>query len=104
MLVLGSGNLVHNLRDAFGRMGAGDTSVPQWAAAFDRDLAKACAQHDHEFVTRALDSADGRAAHPTPEHYLPVVYALGAARKDAVVSFPIEGFDHSLSMRTVRFG
>src|SRR6185436_4896121 len=31
VLVLGSGNLVHDLRDAFARMGAGDESVPAWA-------------------------------------------------------------------------
>jgi len=104
VLVLGSGNLVHNLRDAFGRMGKGDTSVPEWAAAFDRDMGKACAQHDLEFVAHALDSADGRVSHPTPEHYLPVLYALGAAGRDEEVTFPVEGFDHSLSMRTVRFG
>jgi 4,5-DOPA dioxygenase extradiol len=104
VLVLGSGNAVHNLRDAFARMGEGDDSVPEWAAAFDRDVADACVQHDLGFVARALSSANGRAAHPTPDHYLPLVYALGAAPPDAEASFPIEGFDHSLSMRTVRFG
>jgi 4,5-DOPA dioxygenase extradiol len=104
VLVLGSGNAVHNLRDAFARMGEGDESVPRWAEAFDRDVADACEQHDLEFVTRALESANGRAAHPTPDHYLPLVYALGAAASGAEVSFPIEGFDHSLSMRSVRIG
>jgi len=104
VLVLGSGNAVHNLGDAFARMGAGDESVPDWAGAFDRDVAEACRQHDLEFVARALASANGRAAHPTPDHYLPLLYALGAAAPDVEVSFPIEGFDHSLSMRSVRFG
>src|SRR5262245_352713 len=104
VLVLGSGNAVHNLRDAFARMGTGDESVPEWAEAFDRDVARACEQHDLEFFARALSSANGRAAHPTPDHYLPLVYALGAAAPAAEVSFPIEGFDHSLSMRAVRLG
>src|SRR5262245_9035086 len=97
VLVLGSGNLVHNLRDAFTRMRDGDESVPPWASAFDRDLAEACAQHDLEHVGKALESTDGRAAHPTPDHYLPLAYAIGAARRDSDVSFPVEGFDHSLS-------
>jgi len=104
VLVLGSGNLVHNLRDAFTRMQQGDESVPPWASSFDRDLAEACAQHDLGRVGKALESADGRAAHPTPDHYLPLAYAIGAARPDCEVSFPVEGFDHSLSMRSVRFG
>jgi 4,5-DOPA dioxygenase extradiol len=104
VLVLGSGNVVHNLRDAFARMGAGDETIPPWAAAFDRDAAAACAQHDLDFLARALEGADGRAAHPTPEHYLPLLYPLGAAAAEAPVSFPIEGFDHSLSMRSVCLG
>ena len=104
VLVLGSGNLVHNLRDAFTRMQQGDESVPPWARSFDLDLAEACAQHDLDHVARALESADGRAAHPTPDHYLPLAYAIGAAPPDSDVSFPVEGFDHSLSMRSVRWG
>lgn len=103
VLVLGSGNLVHNLGEAFARMDARDERVPEWAAAFDRDLAAACMQHDLAFVARALASPDGRRAHPTPDHFLPLCYALGAAGREARVEFPIEGFDHSLSMRSVRF-
>ncbi len=104
VLVLGSGNAVHNLGDAFARMRSGDASVPAWAAEFDADVARASREHDGAFLARALAGAGGRQAHPTPEHYLPLLYALGAAAPDAPVSFPIEGFDHSLSMRTVRFG
>lgn len=103
VLVLGSGNLVHNLGDALARMRAGDDGVPEWAAAFDRDLAAACVQNDLGFVARALASPAGRRAHPSPDHFLPLCYALGAAGPDARVEFPIEGFDHSLSMRSVRF-
>jgi 4,5-DOPA dioxygenase extradiol len=52
----------------------------------------------------ALGRPEGEQAHPTPEHFLPLLYALGASSKSAPTSFPIEGFDHSLSMRSVRFG
>jgi len=105
VLILGSGNLTHDLRDAFGRMRAGDTATPPWAARFDADAARALEQHDERFLARALDTPDGRASHPTPDHYLPVLYALGAASADDPVSFPITGFDMgSLSMRAVRFG
>jgi 4,5-DOPA dioxygenase extradiol len=44
-------------------------------------------------------------AHPTPDHYLLLLYAAGAAGDSDSVSFPVTGFDlGSLSMRAVRFG
>ena len=109
VLVLGSGNAVHNLGDAFARMGAGDETVPEWSAAFDADVARACAERDSAFLARALETPAGRRSHPTAEHYLPLLYAAGAAHAGAQasfppVTFPVTGFDHSLSMRSVRFG
>jgi 4,5-DOPA dioxygenase extradiol len=42
---------------------------------------------------------------PTPEHYLPLLYVLGAAEKGEPVSFPVEGIDGgSVSMLCVRAG
>jgi 4,5-DOPA dioxygenase extradiol len=101
VLVVGSGNLVHNLRDHFTRAST-DGAAPDWARRFDADVARALEQRDEVFLVRALDTADGRRAHPTPEHYLPLLYAFGAGER-AELSFPIEGFDGSLSMRSARF-
>ncbi len=54
-------------------------------SAFDADVARA--------LTRALEGEAGRTSHPTPDHYLPLVYTVGI------------GFDMgSLSMRAVLFG
>jgi 4,5-DOPA dioxygenase extradiol len=104
VLILGSGNLVHNLRDAFGRMRRGDGQTPDWAASFDADAERALLQHDAAYLSRAQDDARGRAAHPTPEHYFPLLYVAGAANAGDRVSFPITGFDAgSLSMRAVRY-
>jgi 4,5-DOPA dioxygenase extradiol len=101
---LGSGNIVHNLRDAFGRMRRGDQQTPDWAAGFDADAERALAQHDAAYLARAYQDARGREAHPTPDHYLPLLYAAGAASDADRVSFPISGFDAgSLSMRAVRY-
>jgi 4,5-DOPA dioxygenase extradiol len=70
-----------------------------------RRVARAIVQHDLAALANALDDEDGRAAHPTPDHYLPLLYAAGAVTRDDPVSFPITGFDMgSLSMRAVRFG
>jgi 4,5-DOPA dioxygenase extradiol len=105
VLILGSGNIVHNLRDAFGNMRAGRTATPRWASDFDAATASAIGQRDAAFLGRSLETDTGRQAHPTPEHYLPLLYAFGASSEADAVSYPIEGFDAgSLSMRSVRFG
>ena len=104
VLVLGSGNVTHNLRDYFTRLEAGDGSVPEWARAFDADVTAAALQHDVEYLARAVETRAGRSAHPTLEHYLPILHPLALARPGESVAFPIEGFDGSLSMRAIRIG
>ncbi len=105
VLVLASGNLTHDLRDAFGRMRSGDTSTPDWAARFDADTARALAARDEAWLVRALETADGRRAHPTFEHWQPILHAFGASDGKDAVTFPMTGFDlGSLSMRSVLFG
>ncbi len=104
ILVLGSGNVTHNLGDYFESLQAGRGGTAPWAAAFDRDIAAALEQHDTGALERALTSDDGRKAHPSPDHYLPLLYAAGAADDKDTVTFPITGFDRSLSMRAVRMG
>jgi 4,5-DOPA dioxygenase extradiol len=102
VLVLGSGNVTHNLRLAMRAYHTGDFTTPPWAERFDADVAKALEQRDRDFLCRAVSSELGRQAHPTIDHYLPLLYVAGAAGRDGAVSFPIEGFDAgSLSMRAV---
>jgi 4,5-DOPA dioxygenase extradiol len=104
VLVMGSGNLVHNLGHAMRSHRRGDLSTPEWARAFDADAARALERRDHDFLAQALDGEAGRMSHPTPDHYLPLLYAAGAAGDSGAVSFPITGFDlGSLSMRSVLF-
>jgi len=53
----------------------------------------------------AAGSDDGRLAHPTPGHWLPLIYAYGASGDGDRVAFPGEGFDWgSISMRNVVLG
>ena len=103
ILIMGSGNIVHNLGDAFGRMRAGETTTPPWAMDFDGAVVSALETRDTDALARLIESPEGRKAHPTPEHYLPLLYAAGAGGADPI-SFPITGFDlGSLSMRAVLF-
>lgn len=105
VMVLGSGNVTHNLRDAFSRMESGDLAVPAWAKTFDDAVVGALTQRDDERLAGLLATKEGKQAHPYPDHWWPVLYAAGAATKDDERSYPIEGFDlGSLSMRAVRFG
>ncbi len=104
VLILASGNLTHDLRDAFGRLRSGDPTTPDWATRFDADVAGALESRDETWLAGALDTPDGRRAHPSTEHWLPILYAAGAAGAGDAVSFPMTGFDlGSLSMRCVLF-
>jgi 4,5-DOPA dioxygenase extradiol len=105
VLVMGSGNVVHNLRHAFTAWGHGDRATPAWASAFDAQVAGALERHDHAALAGALDTEEGRRAHPSPDHYLPLLYVAGAAAAADPVRFPITGFDMaSLSMRAAIVG
>ena len=103
VLIVGSGNLVHNLRRAFRKWRAGIEDPELVSLEFDERVARALEEGDKAWLLHALDDEWGRESHPTPDHYLPVLYTAGAAG-DASVSFPIEGFDMGdVSMRAVRF-
>lgn len=105
VLILGSGNLTHDLRHAFGAWHRGETAIPAWASAFDEAAARAVGERDAAWLAGALDLEEGRRAHPTPDHWLPLLYVAGAARPDEPVSSPITGFDmSSLSMRSILIG
>lgn len=105
VLVLGSGNVTHNLRDAFGRSREGNPDTPDWARRFDTEVAEASEAHDVARLASLLDTEHGRLAHPTPEHYLPLLYAAAASEASDAVSFTSATFDWgSLSMRNVLWG
>ena len=105
VLLLASGNLTHNLRHAFGAWHRGDTATPAWATAFEEGALRAVAERDLAWLAGALERDEGRLAHPTPDHWLPLLYAVGAARDDERVESVIEGFDMgSLSMRSFLVG
>jgi len=105
VLILGSGNLTHDLRHAFGAWHRGETATPEWAAAFDGAAARAVAERDEAWLVGALEREEGRRSHPTPDHWLPLLYVAGAAGPSDPVSSPITGFDmSSLSMRSILVG
>lgn len=105
VLIIASGNITHNLGDAFARMVRGNSVTPDWAAFFDEKIARAIQERDNTVLSTALSDEPGKINHPSPDHYLPLLYAYGSSVKDDPVQFPITGFDMgSLSMRCVRWG
>lgn len=103
VLIIGSGNLVHNLRVM--RYGQGSRPY-DWAVSFDETVARLIGERRFD---RLIDYAGlGREAElsiPTNEHYLPLLYALVTAREEDAVAFPVTGIDlASVSMRCVRIG
>ena len=97
VLVIGSGNLVHNLS----AMNPGGPPY-DWAQGFDELMKDRIAAGDATGVAHALNASRmARLSHPTPEHFLPALYPLGVADAADALSFFTESFDlGSISMRS----
>jgi 4,5-DOPA dioxygenase extradiol len=104
VLVIGSGNLVHNLHAyAWGRH---PVEPFDWAVRFERRARELLLAGDHgPLVAYETLGRDAELSVPTPEHYLPLLYVLGVRREGEPVRFPVEGIDGgSVSMLTVQVG
>ncbi len=104
VLILGSGNIVHNLRriDWNEPHGAYD-----WAVEFDAKVKSAVDAHDANALASPQKWGEAllATAHPSVEHYLPLLYCMGSTDEKDDVSYPYEGFDFgSISMRAILFG
>jgi 4,5-DOPA dioxygenase extradiol len=104
ILILGSGNLVHNLRlYDWGRTGE---EPYEWVARFERQARELIVANDVKpLVDYDSLGTDARYAIPTPEHYLPLLYVLGSRSGADDVSFPVEGIEgRSVSMLAAQVG
>lgn len=97
VLIIGSGNLVHNLS----ALNPGGPPY-DWALAFDATMKARIEAGDAKGVAQALNGSPvARAAHPTPEHFLPALYPLGVADDEDRLGFFSKSFDlASISMRS----
>lgn len=104
VLIVGSGNLVHNLRAyAWGQPSVG---AYDWAARFEQQArALMLADDVAPLIQYEQLGRDALLSIPTPEHYLPLLYVLALRQPGEDISFPSEGMDGgSISMLTVRVG
>jgi 4,5-DOPA dioxygenase extradiol len=101
VLILGTGNVVHNLR----------TRIPDqpvahdWALRFNNRIRDAILAHDVDaLIEYERMGDDARLSVPTPDHYYPLLYVVGAAGRDRA-SIEVDGVERgSMSMLSTLFG
>ena len=103
VLLLGSGSITHNLYEFRQDIGAAAAS---YASEFVDWARAAVRAHDEDALVNYLDVAPhAQRAHPTPDHYLPLPFALGAAAADAKVRVLDGGMTYGvIGMDTYLFG
>lgn len=100
VLILGSGNMVHNL----GVMAWQEDGF-DWAVECDAAMARCIEAGDHDALVEYEGLPHARQAIPTEEHYLPLLYVLGAKDPGEGVTFFNERVTlGSISMRGLRIG
>jgi 4,5-DOPA dioxygenase extradiol len=104
VLVLGSGNLVHNLHTY--SWGDHTGSAYPWALEFETRVRELLAAHEHGPLIAYETMGDAALQSvPTPDHYLPFLYAIALCRGGEDLTYPVEGFDGgSISMMTAQIG
>lgn len=103
VLILGSGNIVHNLRAIRWTPGA---TAHDWASEFDHWSKIKLEQKDFKaLLTDYHKTEAGRLSVPTMDHYLPLAYILGASDTKDELQFEFEEMQMgSMSMRSFSFG
>jgi len=103
ILIVGSGNLVHNLHAyAWGQ----HTQEPyDWAIAFEKRVRELLLSGESAPLVAYENKLGSEAmlSVPTPDHYLPLLYVIGTRTQSKPVTFPVEGVDGgSISMLAVQ--
>jgi 4,5-DOPA dioxygenase extradiol len=104
ILIVGSGNLVHNLHAyAWGRH---RVQPFDWAVRFEQQARVLLrAGDDGPLIEYETLGPDALLSAPTPDHYLPLLYVIALRRAAEPIFFPVEGFDGgSISMLAVQVG
>jgi 4,5-DOPA dioxygenase extradiol len=101
VLIVASGNTVHNLRAI--QMHMGNQEALDWARSFDDWVAARISAGEREaLVNFQQRGQEATLAHPSYEHFLPLLYAAGAAKEEDKVSYFNTGFQlGSIAMRSV---
>jgi 4,5-DOPA dioxygenase extradiol len=104
VLIIGSGNLVHNLH-AYS-WGEHRPEPFDWAVRFEERVREFLeAGDDVPLIRYEKLGPDAVLSIPTPDHYLPLLYVVALRRPGDLISYPVEGVDGgSVSMLAVQMG
>lgn len=103
ILIIGSGDIVHNLRladyDIYGK-------PHEWAEAFDNYIVETVKNYNHEAIINYKELGEvAKLAVPTDEHFLPLLYVAGAQEKDDKVEVIHKSIQNgSVSMTCLKIG
>ncbi len=103
ILIVGSGNIVHNLRKIKWEQNA---EPYDWAVEFDQWVKDEIEKRNFSklVMDQVTESKNGKLSIPTTEHYIPLLYVLGASNDKDSLHFDYDGIENaSISMRSVRF-
>lgn len=102
ILIIGSGNIVHNL----GMLAWGQEGGFDWAVTANENVKKLITEHaDKKLINYETLGREMQLAVPTPEHYLPLLYALALREdKDAITLFNDKTELGSVSMTSAKIG
>jgi 4,5-DOPA dioxygenase extradiol len=105
VLILGSGNVVHHLGDTMHGAPDSPRGLAPWADDFDQRVQQAIDAGDtHALADYARLTPDALHAVPLPDHYFPLLYAMGAAQAGERPRHVFEGFQGgTISMRCVQW-
>ena len=104
VLIVGSGNIVHNLRQM--QRGAAASQAYDWALEFDQTTGGYIQQGNLKALQNFMRLGSlAKMAHPTHEHYLPLLYAAGASDANEPTRFFNTSYQGgSIAMRSVMWG
>ena len=100
VLVMGSGNIVHNL----GLVDFRNTAPLDWAVAADAKLRGLIADRRHDELAIYAEEPEARLPVPTPEHYLPLLYVIALQQADETAEFFNVAVAGPASMTSVLIG
>lgn len=106
VLIMGSGNMVHNLgMVAWDKLNEKEYAY-DWATKINSRFKELIENGDHQsLINYSALGKEALLAIPTPEHYLPLMYTLGLKdKKDAVSFFNDKAVGGSLTMTSVKLG
>lgn len=105
VLIIGSGAVVHNIKEAGAKFFKGDMTPYGWEKEYDEWLKK---QLDDRNIKNLIDYEKshklGKMAAPTPDHYVPLLYSLALMDDNEKIEHTYEGLLPAYSERSFRIG